>query len=289
MVQTLGNRIKKDPELRNKLAQQDVIVIDEYDEVIGRKDTQDILKSCHNAYIRLGFTGSELLSKDKNRNQEQLKFTGPVIHKTTNKELVDAGVSTPPKITFMMGNEKIPYADDSWQEENLRLIIKNRKFNKKIWRISEKVIKKGPLLILFKNHLHADKLMEVCPPEMQDKYRIRVIHGKIMGREEIMKKFNDGKVDILIASMIIKRGKNLPLIRTLINAAGGDSEANILQIFGRALRKDGSKSEVDIIEFFHLGKYLKRHSKHRIRYYKNQSFPVRELYQKRLKKILLVK
>lgn len=285
MVQTLGSRIKKDPSIRNELAKQDIIVIDEYDEVIGRKDTKDILQSCHNAYVRIGLTGSELLSKDKNKNQEQLKFTGPVIHKTSNKELVDLGVSTPPNIKFIMGNEKPKNLENSWQQENLRCVIKNRKLSKKVWRVAERAINKGPLLILFKHHLHAQKLMEVCPPQFQDQYRIRVIHGKVEGREGIMKQFNNGKVDILVASMIIKRGKNLPLIRTLINVAGGDSHANIKQIFGRALRKDKSKEEVDIIEFYHLGRYLEKHSKHRIQYYKAEKFPVKELYINKLKTI----
>jgi len=287
MVQTLGNRIKKDPQIRNELSKQDIVLIDEYDEVIGRRDCKLVLQNCYNASIRVGFTGTELMSKDKNRNQEQIKFCGPVIHKTTNKELVDAGVSTKPNITFYLGNDKVKYKGD-WQKEYLKGVIKNKARNKKVWRLVNKVIEKGPVLILFKLHQHGNELMATCPPEFMEFYNIAKIHHKTPNNDAVMERFKDGKIDVLISSMILKRGKNLPTIRTLVNAAGGDSEANILQIFGRALRKDESKDEVDIIEFFDGGYYLQRHSKHRIRYYKKQGFPVKELYRQKLGKLKLL-
>lgn len=283
MVQTLGNRIKKDIKIRNELAKQDIIIIDEYDEVIGRKDCQAVLSASYNAFVRLGFTGTELISKDKNRNQLQLKFTGPVIHKTTNKELVDQGISTKPNIKFYLGNTKVSIKGD-WKLEYLKGIVKNAKRNKKIWRLTTAAIEKGPVLILFKLHEHAKRLMRVCPIEFQDMFRIGIVHHKTDNKEFLLDKFKEGELDVLVASMIIRRGKNLPKIRTLINAAGGDSESNILQIFGRALRKDESKQEVDIIEFFDTGAYLQRHSKHRIKYYKQQQFDVKELYKQKLKK-----
>jgi superfamily II DNA or RNA helicase len=80
--------------------------------------------------------------------------------------------------------------------------------------------------------------------------------------------------------MIIKRGINLPLIRMLINAAGGDSETNVLQILGRALRKHATKDSVKVVDFYDEGAYLMRHSKHRVKFYKDQKFKVKELYKK---------
>lgn len=281
MVQTLGNLIKKDPRIRNSLSKQDIVLIDEYDELIGRKDCKLILQNCFNAFIRIGFTGSELVSKDKNRNQDQLKFCGPIIHKTTNKELVEMGISTKPNINFFLGNDRVKIRGN-WQKEYEKGVIKNKRRNNKIWRLANRRVENGPVLILFKIHKHGYEIRSKLPFEMEENYRVKLIHHKTPNREFILKDFRDGKVDILISSMIIKRGINLPKIRTLINAAGGDSEANILQIFGRALRKDESKDVVDIIEFFDLGYYLQRHSKHRIRYYKSQKFPVNELYKKKL-------
>lgn len=284
MVQTLGSRIKSNIQIRNELSKQDIVLIDEYDEVIGRKDCKLILKHCYNAPIRIGFTGSELMSKDKNRNMEQIKFCGPVIHKTTNKELVEQGISTKPNIKFVMGNDRIKIKGN-WNEEYKKGIIKNKRRNRKVWRITNRVIEKGPVLILFKIHKHGYELLAKCPQEFMNFYNVALVHHKTSNREELIEKFNNGKIDVLISSMILKRGKNIPMIRTLINAAGGDSEANILQLFGRALRKHKSKNVVDIIDFFDIGAYLQRHSKHRIRYYKKQGFEVKELYKTKLKEL----
>lgn len=281
MVQTLANQIQKNPKVRAELSKQDIIIIDEYDEVINFKATKTILQHSYNAPIRLGLTGTALMSKDKNKNQDQLRFTGPVIHKTTNKQLVDLGVSAKPKITFFMGNEKV-YEDLTWQEEYEKCITKNKARNRKIWRRVEKKLEKGQVLVLFKYHQHIDELMKLCPEELLKNFKIGIAHGKIKNREQIIEKFNKGKCDVLMASMIIRRGKNIPEIRTLINAAAGDSQSNVLQIFGRGLRKSKTKKRIDLEEFFDKGKYLQRHSKHRVIYYKNQKFPVKELYKQKL-------
>lgn len=289
MVQTLCNLIKKNMRLRDMLAKESIVVIDEWDELVNRKDCQEILKYVYNAPIRIGLTGTEQLSKDKTRNQNQFKFCGPIIHKTTNKELVDQGVSSKPTITFLRGNQKGGMRGN-WQKEYLRRIVKNRDRNDKIWKATRKRVDRGPVLILFKLHEHAIQLMDSCPEDLNKHYKIGVVHHKTANRENIIKNFNDGKVDILLASMIIRRGKNLPFIRFLINAAAGDSEVNVLQIFGRALRKTvkgkRKKVKVEMVEFFDKGYYLQRHSKHRIRYYKKQQFPVRELYKKVLVKTI---
>lgn len=282
MVQTLGNRIKNNPTYRNLLAKIDIIIVDEADEIMGRKDCKEILSICYNAPVRIALTGTADKSKDKNRNKALIAWFGPILHKITNKELVDLGISTKPDIRIYTGNTHVR-RDGDWKGEYMRGIVKNKRRNKRIWKrvLKHSSKKRLPILILYKNHKHAIKLMECCPPELLKKYNIRYVHHKTKDRKIIFQKFNDGKIDILLSSMIIKRGKNLPLIRALINAAAGDSETTILQIFGRAIRKHKSKNKVYVEDFWDIGKYLRRHSRHRVIYYKNQNFQVREIYKKR--------
>jgi superfamily II DNA or RNA helicase len=282
MVQTLGARIKKDPKYRNLIAKSDIVIMDEADEVIGRKDAKQILTLAHNATIRIALTGTALKSKDPLKNQEQIAYFGPVLHVTTNKELVDKGISTPPIIKFTKGNDEIRN-DSSWDEEYKWGILRNKIRHRRIWARVYKHASKDrlPILILFRHHAHAKRLMDMIPIEISKDFTVEVVHGKTPNRLEIFNRFNEGKIDILLASMIIKRGKNLPLIKVLVNAAGGDSEQVILQIFGRALRKHASKKRVIIEEFWDIGKYLRRHSNHRKLYYKAQGFPVKELLNKK--------
>ena len=119
------------------------------------------------------------------------------------------------------------------------------------------------------------------PQEISEKYRVVGVHGAHKTRENTLRDFKEGKVDILISSMIIKRGKNLPLMQVLINAAAGDSHTTIKQILGRGMRrKAGIKTKIYMDDFFDTGQFLKRHAKHRVIYYKKEGFPVKELYKK---------
>lgn len=290
MVQTFGLRLNKYPEYRNWLAKCDYVIVDEADKLIGRKDCKRILGFAYNAPVRIALTGTALthkgtakhkgdIHKGSTRNQELLSYFGPIVHRRTNKENVDEGISAKPHITFHKGNEKkIPGL--TWQEEYDRRVVRNKVRNAKVWKIVGKKMaeRKLPIVILFKLHKHAKMLMKNCPPELSAVYNIKVIHGKVKSRYSAIEDFNKGKVDVLIASMIIQRGLNLPRMEVLINAAGGDSEAAVLQIFGRSLRIKKGKKSVDLEEFWDQGKYISRHSKHRLKYYKDQQFEVKELY-----------
>jgi superfamily II DNA or RNA helicase len=279
MVQTLATRAKKFPKIKRWLSSQDIFIADECDTVGTRKDTKYVAQNCHTASVRLGMSGTPLHHKDKTRNQEVINFFGKVLHVTSNKELVDKGHSSKPTIRFVKGNTTVTCKGD-YQKEYRLGIIKNKKRNKKIWRITQKALKKGPVVILFKYHDHLKYLIKQIPFQLSNQYSWESVHHKTPGRTQILQKFNKGKIDVLIASMIIRRGMNLKLMRSLINAAGGDSHSNIVQLFGRGLRKEeGVKEEIDIWEFFDTGRYLQRHSKHRIRYYKQEDFPVKELYK----------
>lgn len=287
MVQTLGNRIKADPKYKNALAKADILILDEADEAIGRKDTKLVLATTYNATIRVALSGTPLIHKDPTRNQELLAYFGPIIHKITNKELVEQGVSTPPNIRIYLGNNEVKLTGE-YDEEYDQGIVNNRKRHKRIWKLVSKFAAKNklPILILFKEHNHARSLYK-CLPEDLKHLETRIVHGETKGRASIFKAFNEAKIDILIASMIIRRGKNLPRIKVLINAAGGTSEANVLQILGRALRSHKSKKKVIVVDLWDMGAYLNKHSKRRIRYYEKQKFEVKKPYKKQVAKRLL--
>ena len=287
MVQTLSNRIKGNPYYKAELSKMDIVIVDEADELIGRKDCQHILEQCHNAPVRIALSGSPLCSKDKNKNQQVLAYFGPIIHKTTNKELVDKGVSTKPYIFIYPGNDHVK-TKGNYKDEYEEGITRNKKRHKKIWSIINRYNKRnrGPFLILFKFHKHGELLLKNCPAHISKNLRIKLLHHKIKDevKQKVLQDFRDYKVDVLLCSMIIRRAINLKNIVTLLNAAGGDSEANVLQIFGRLLRAHKKKKKAYMVDMYDEGAYLARHSKHRVLHYKKQGFGVKEVYKKYLKK-----
>lgn len=284
MVQSLSNLLKKDHKAKAQLAQQSIVLVDEADTTATKKVGKFCISYCLNAPIRVALSGTPLHHKEKTRNKEVVAFFGPVIHKTSNKDLVDQGFSAKPHIKILMGNQR---KRDAWKGDyKLELdkaVIKNKRRNRKIWRIVRKSIDKerSPVLILIQYHEHIKQLMKVIPKDMYHNLNIDSVHGETGGRDSIFERFKKGKIDVLIASMIIRRGKNLPIMQTLINAAGGDSHANALQILGRGLRKvEGKKEHLYFYDFYDEGYYVKRHAKHRIRFYKEEGFRVQELYKK---------
>lgn len=288
MVQTLRNRIKKDPKIRAFISRVPIVIVDEADEVINRKDCREVFNHLYNAPIRIAMTGSALLNKNPIKNKYLISFFGPVLHKTTNMDLVKKGHSVKPIIKVVYGMQK--EMGLTYPIEYMDGIVKNDARNKKIWKICDRQIKKGrgPVIILIKIIKHIRMLKKVLPEDMYNKLRIEYIHGKVNMnvRKTIIEHFRNNKVDILVSSMILKRGKNLKTINTLINAAGGDSETSIIQILGRSLRKNESMDKVWVYDFYDHGKYLRRHSKHRIKYYRKQEFEVKETYGKSLKKMV---
>lgn len=278
MVQTLGPKAKKDPRIKAELAKIDIMLIDECDSVIPKKQAESIFVNCYNCPIRVGLSGTPLSHKEKTRNLKVLAFLGPVIFKVTNEQLVKAGVSSKPYFKILTGNIH-HVCKKEYVKEYRRGIIKNRFRNEKVWSIVRKQErrKRMPVLILFKNHLHAEYLLKHRPKDLEH-LSYRVVHHKTEHRASIFKSFMSGEIDVLLASFIIKRGLNIGIMKTLINAAGGDSETNVVQILGRGLRKiEGVKEKIWVYDFWDIGQYLRRHSFHRVIYYKKQGFTVKEL------------
>jgi superfamily II DNA or RNA helicase len=287
MVQTLGNRIKKYPNIRSMISKVPIVIVDEADEVINRKDCREIFSHLYNAPIRVAMTGTALLNKNPLKNQNLISFFGPVVHRTTNIDLIKKGYSAKPVIKFLYGMQS--EMETSYPREYRNGIVKNYQRNRKIWNICKKQIDqgKGPVVILVKIIQHIRMLKRVLPKEM-DNLNIKYIHGsvKMNIRKKVIDNFRANKIDILVTSMILRRGKNLKTMNTLINAAGGDSESGTIQLLGRGLRKNETSDKVYVYEFYDHGKYLRRHSKHRIKYYKKEGFEVKELYGKILKKMV---
>jgi superfamily II DNA or RNA helicase len=193
---------------------------------------------------------------------------------------MDMGYSTPIVVKIIKGNTKVKMKGD-YDEEYRQGITRSRERTRMSLQRAEFYLRRGcyPILIVGRYHEHVERLYNSFQARFGDKYRVAYIHHKIKDRKEILDRFKSGEIDILIASLIIKLGQNMPLIGYLQNAAGGDSQINALQLVGRAIRIHESKKKVYYEDFYDVGHYLLRHSKHRMAYYKKQGFKVIELWK----------
>lgn len=278
MVPTLSRNIKS---YNKQLSKFGIVLVDECD-LANNKTYKTVITHCYNSFCRCGLSGSVFLSKlkkDLPKNQNLRSFFGEQVYEITKKEMVDAGYSTDIVIRIYAGNKK-PGIKKDYKAEYDRCITNNEQRTLEIVDRVRNNVKRGriPLLIVcrYRNHTESTWMaINNAFPNLKTEF----VHGDVKERKTLIKKFRDGDIDILVSSMIVKRGKNFPLLKTLINAAGGDSHETVLQIMGRLERKDDSKKKGIMEDFFDEGVYLARHSRHRVLYYKKQGFKVKEYYK----------
>lgn len=285
MVKTAKTRMH---EIERRFAAYPVVLVDECDIATG-KTYRDVLSHTYNSFVRVGLSGSALAdARQRERNNRLIALFGQMVFKITNKELMDNGSSSPVKVYFWKGNVDVR-VDKDFNEEYRLGVIENDVRNRKIIRRAAHHSNKGrlPILIITKNHRHVRNLYKILRRRaysLGDSLfgkRVNFVHHKREDRKLIVERFTAGKIDILVGSYILKRGMNLPLMKAILNSGGGDSIATVIQIIGRATRKHKSKKFTIMDDFWDIGKYLQRHSKHRLIAYKNEKLELHEKYKEK--------
>lgn len=281
-VKTLSLYVK---EIANELADFKVCLVDEYD-LADNKTYKTVLERLYNSSIRVGLSGTAFmgkLAKHKFKHASLKQFFSEEVFKITKQELIKKGHSARLSIRIVTGNT-LPFKGtySGWQDVYDKYITHNEQRQQEILdlvRFNVKVRKRLPILIIcrFKPHvLNVYNMLAEAFPELN----IDWVHSEKKGRDKVLTRFRDNELDILVGSYILNRGKNFPFIQVIIQASGSDSPEIISQIMGRGERTHSSKRRTYIYDFFDIGKYLDRHSKHRVNYYLQEGFRVLKLYKK---------
>ena len=193
---------------------------------------------------------------------------------------MDKGYSSEVVVKIVWGNTEL-MPGESYDTQYHKGIIESKGRNKRVFKRVKRAIKKKrlPALVIVKNHKHIEILFKLFKKLLPENISVDWVHHKRKDRHKIVDRFTRGDLDILIGSLILKRGKNFPLMRFIINAGGGKGVENTLQILGRATRFHKSKKRTYYEDFYDEGLYIRRHSKRRIIAYKNEQLKVTELYK----------
>lgn len=281
MVQTLSRNIHK---YKSELIKANVCLVDEAD-LADNKTYKKVLQHMYNTTCRVGLSGTiymSKLAKDRVKNQNLRGFFSTTSYTITKKEMVEKGHSTKLVIKIVPGNTKpYPIKTKNWMEVYDALITNNHErhintLNRLKYNIDYDRL---PALVVCRLHNHIDQLYELFNQELGHKYKVEYIHSDIpkKKKKDIFNRFREGEIDILISSYIVRRGKNFPLIRYILNASGSDSNETISQLMGRGERYHKDKTKTVMDDLYDIGDYIERHSKHRINYYKKEGFKVIKL------------
>lgn len=282
MVQTLSRNLSK---YQYNLSSVQMVLIDECD-IIDNKTYRGIIQKLYNASIRIGLSGTLYMSdraKDKVKNMNIKCFIGDKVDSVELIDQIKSKKATPVIVKMIYINpnpnfdfnspcsvdyisEYKNYLISDWaMEESLQRTLYNARYGR------------FPMVIITKFIEHCVKLYQYYLKRFKElglNYSLNFVHHEVRNRTYILRDFRDGKIDILISTLIIARGKNMPLLKYLQQSGSIDSHEKSIQILGRLIRKHESKDKTYLDDIVFPGKYLSRHGNHRKNYYLKQKLKV---------------
>jgi len=229
-----------------------------------------------NAYYRFGFSATVGLEGSIDRTFLE-SATGSLIHEVSADELVKAGFLSQP-IVDIYEIPNIYNGEIGWSKIESTYICNNFYRNSVISELSKKHSANGTVLISVNKIIHGKNIKRILKDEAA------FIHGKSEDRENVINKFKNKEIKILITTLL-KEGADIPTLQTIINAGGGTGYRNsstekeagrsIIQKAGRVLRIADNKTEGRIIDFIDSKvPMLRKHSRERIKTYEKEGFTV---------------
>lgn len=280
MVQSISRNMRF---YQQELSKIDMVLVDEADQG-GSKQYQNVLTRLFNTRIRIGLSGTiymSKLAKDKVKNMNLEGFFGKVIAEFKLKDSIKKGYSTKTIVKMVpskpwYGNwesDCISYKEIYDDSITLNKYAKRMAYARLKWNINQG---RYPALVVCKHIAHCENLYKFFKKKLGDAYNIAYVHVNTHSklRQQIMKDFREGKIDILVSTTIIARGKNFPKLKYLLNAASMLSNEKTIQFLGRLVRTDSSKKKAYVDDLMYPGNYLSRHGRHRKQYYQKQELKV---------------
>lgn len=222
------------------------------------KTCKDVITRAERAYFVFGGTATPF--REDNADLVLEGLFGPKRGSITASYLIKRGFLVKPDIYFikLKENAKRIVSYDEDYKENL---VYNEERNGIIVSLAKKMMERNlPTLILIKIIEHGNHLKSLIPGSV-------FVNGKTSKnkRKKIMKDFEEGKIKILIASVIADEGLDIPILEALILAGGGKSKNRMRQRVGRVIRKNkkNPNKKSYVFDFEDNGIHLSKHSRMR--------------------------
>ncbi len=249
-----------------------IVLVDELHEQMGKRNFK-VLELIEPISV-IGLTATLQLSRKPIRFKAH-SFCGPVIFRfpiseATEKKIVTKGAVIqllfPYDETFGFAKGREGY------EEELRVeVLENTEKLRATNKICKLFIRRGRhVLVLADRITHVDELAEALPKPN------RAIRGAVkrIDRDKAKRAFEKGKVPLLIASKVFKKGTNIKACDAMVNVGEGGSKNDAIQAFGRAVRLHDDKKFVYYVDVGTDGGRFGKRAMRRRRAFKAEQIPL---------------
>jgi superfamily II DNA or RNA helicase len=269
--QTLAARLaNEDAEARALFESVDGVIADECHAVASTTATA-IFGAATNARYRIGLSGTPLARGDR-KSSLVVGATGPIIYRMRPEVLVEREVLARPTI-IMADCWQDELEDATWPTVYDRLVVHSARRNALVVeavRRSEK-----PSLVFVQAVEHGQVLMRAFA---RAGLRAAYVHGAhtTEQREAAIAQLVEGRIDVLVCSVVFQEGVDIPALRSVVIAAGGQSTIAAIQRVGRGLRKSEGKTSCTVWEVNDRGqRWLEAHARARRIAYQAEGYEVR--------------
>lgn len=246
------------------------VIVDEA-HVLPADSFRKVLESCP-AYYRLGLSATPLSRGDR-KGMHLIGCLGSVIYRISAKTLIEAKILAKPIIKLKPHHQESDKA--TWQGAYSEIVAKGKERNKLICTMADLAAK--PAVVFFKD-LTQGKLLEKALTKMG--HKVEYVDGTTPTavRQAMVTRLERGDTDILVASVVMNQGIDVPELRAVVMAAGGASVIATLQRVGRGMRRTPTKDTFEVWDVKDTGnKWTAKHAKERLAAYASEEYEVEEL------------
>jgi superfamily II DNA or RNA helicase len=271
--QTIATALDRgDTRAQEWLASLDGIMVDEC-HVLPADSFTRVVTNAPNAYYRVGLSGTPLARGDK-RSLLAIASLGPVIYRIKTDTLIERGVLARPKVrlaTVLQGSSKA-----TWQGVYGECVVRSSTRNDTIVALTKRAAK--PAFVFVQQMAHGRELVKRLGRAGVNAEFVYGTHS-IDARKSLVKRLVAGHFDVLVCSTVFNEGVDVPELRSVVIASGGQSTIATLQRLGRGMRveRDASGEVIkDAFEVYDIADkgntWLERHSRERLRAYAAEGF-----------------
>lgn len=264
--QTLHRSIRE-PRARDLLEAAKGVICDEC-HVVASTTFQDTVMRTPNAYWRVGLSGTPVQRTDR-RSMLAVAAIGPVIYRLAPSKLIGDGVLAAPEIRMLEVHQNSTKA--TWQGVYGECIVRSVTRNKEVVRVAK--VARKPCLVFVKELRHG---RELATRMAKAGLRVEFAQGKHSSqwRDNLVKSLVRGGTDVLVTTVIMQEGIDIPSLESVVIASGGKSAIAALQRIGRGMRSDGGRKKTfEVWDFSDVGhKWLEKHTKERIKAYQADGY-----------------